>query len=76
MVNSTRERFSIPFFLCPSYYTVVEPLVELTDEKNPAMYDSYNWGKFFATRKRSNFKKLDVENIQIYHFKKSDELKG
>ncbi|CAI9286813.1 unnamed protein product [Lactuca saligna] len=71
-VNSGRERFSIPFFVNPAHYTVVEPLAELTDERNLAKYESYNWGKFFVTRKRSNFKKLDVENIQIYHFKKPE----
>ncbi|KAI3716076.1 hypothetical protein L6452_23141 [Arctium lappa] len=74
-VNSTRERFSIPFFVNPAHYTIVEPLAELIDEQNPAKYKAYNWGKFFVTRKLSNFKKLDVENIQIYHFKKPSELK-
>ncbi|XP_071691769.1 protein LATERAL BRANCHING OXIDOREDUCTASE 1-like [Rutidosis leptorrhynchoides] len=74
-VNSTRERFSIPFFVNPAHYTIVEPLGELIDEQNPAKYEGYNWGKFFVTRKHSNFKKLDVENIQIYHFKKPDEPK-
>ncbi|KAJ9537809.1 hypothetical protein OSB04_030542 [Centaurea solstitialis] len=55
--------------------SVVEPLAEMTNERNPAKYKAYNWGKFFVTRKLSNFKKLDVENIQIYHFKKPKELK-
>ncbi|XP_071717047.1 protein LATERAL BRANCHING OXIDOREDUCTASE 1-like [Rutidosis leptorrhynchoides] len=76
MVNSAKERFSIAYFMNPSYYTVVEPLAELIDEQNPAKYKGYNWGKFFATRKRSNFQKLHVENIQIYHFKISDEEKN
>ncbi|KAI3803679.1 hypothetical protein L1987_31839 [Smallanthus sonchifolius] len=75
MVNSTKERFSIPFFLSPAYYTMVEPLAELIDEQNPARYTGYSWGKFFATRKGSNFKKLNVENLQIYHFKIPDEVK-
>ncbi|CAL5377284.1 unnamed protein product [Camellia sinensis] len=69
MVNSERERFSIPFFFNPNHRVMVEPLEELTNEQNPAKYRAYNWGKFFATRKRGNFKKLDVENIQISHFK-------
>ncbi|KAK2991461.1 hypothetical protein RJ640_016496 [Escallonia rubra] len=71
MVNPERERFSIPFFLSPAHYTMVKPLEELLDEQNPAKYRTYNWGKFLATRKRSNFKKLNVENIQIYQFKDS-----
>ncbi|XP_074325515.1 protein DMR6-LIKE OXYGENASE 2-like [Apium graveolens] len=69
MVNSERERFSIPFFFNPSHSTMVKPLVELTNDENPANYKEYNWGKFFATRKLSNFKKLAVENIQINHYK-------
>ena len=51
---------------------MVKPLEELTNERNPAKYKAYNWGKFITTKKRSNFQKLNVENIQIYHFKISD----
>ncbi|XP_054778984.1 protein DMR6-LIKE OXYGENASE 2-like [Prosopis cineraria] len=69
IANSEKERFSIPFFLNPSHYTVVEPLEEITDEQNQPRYRPYNWGKFQLTRKRSNFMKLDCENIQIHHFK-------
>lgn len=72
MVNYERERFSIPFFVNPAHYTNVEPLEELINYQNPAKYKPYNWGKFFSTRKLSNFKKLNVENIQIYHFKASE----
>jgi isopenicillin N synthase-like dioxygenase len=69
VVNSTKERFSIPFFFFPSHNTVVKPLEELVNEQSPAKYREYNWGKFFVTRNRSDFKKRDVENIQIYHFR-------
>ncbi|KAJ7946017.1 2-oxoglutarate and Fe(II)-dependent oxygenase superfamily protein [Quillaja saponaria] len=72
MVNSKKERFSIPFFLNPAHYTMVKPLEELTNEQEPAKYRAYNWGKFFTTRKHSNFTKLDVENVQIYHFRVSE----
>lgn len=72
MVNSEKERFSIPFFFMPAHYTMVKPLEELTNEQNPAKYRAYNWGKFFTTRKASNFRKLDVENIQIHHFRVSE----
>ncbi|CAI9770005.1 unnamed protein product [Fraxinus pennsylvanica] len=53
MVNSEKERFSIPFFLNPAHFTWVEPLEELTNKENPK-YKAYNWGKFFVTRKRTN----------------------
>lgn len=72
MVNSVKERFSIPYFLNPSHYTLIKPLEELTNEQNPAKYKPYNWGKFMTTRKLSNFKKLNVENIQIHHFRVSE----
>jgi isopenicillin N synthase-like dioxygenase len=72
MVNSERERFSIPFFFNPAHYTMVEPVAELVNEQNPAKYKPFNWGKFVSARNLSNFKKLHVENVQIYHFKKSD----
>lgn len=68
-VNSEKERFSTPYFFNPAHYTMVEPLEELVNKQNPAKYKAYSWGKFFANRKRSNYKKLDVENVQIYHFK-------
>ncbi|KAL1534697.1 jasmonate-induced oxygenase 2-like isoform X1 [Salvia divinorum] len=68
-VNAERERFSIPYFMNPTHDTMVEPLDELLSSRNPAKYRAYSWGEFFARRKLSNFKKLDVENVQIYHFK-------
>ncbi|KAJ9189105.1 hypothetical protein P3X46_000436 [Hevea brasiliensis] len=71
-VNPEKERFSVPYFLNPAHYTWVKPLEEIANEQNPAKYRPYNLGKFFVTRKRSNFKKLDVENIQISHFRVSD----
>ncbi|KAL6963943.1 hypothetical protein U1Q18_034949 [Sarracenia purpurea var. burkii] len=68
-VNSKKERLSLPFFFNPAHYTVVEPLEELVTHQNPAKYKAYNWGKFISHRNLSNFKKLNVENIQIYHFR-------
>ncbi|KAJ8763392.1 hypothetical protein K2173_002275 [Erythroxylum novogranatense] len=69
MVNSEKERFSIPFFFNPAHYTIVKPLEELVNEQSPARYKGYSWGNFIVTRKYSNFKKLDVENVQIDHFR-------
>ncbi|MED6159696.1 hypothetical protein PIB30_044622 [Stylosanthes scabra] len=71
MVNSERDRYSIPFFLKPALYTDVEPLQELTNHNNPPKYKPVNWGKFRISRMTSNFTKSSVENLQIYHFKLS-----
>lgn len=69
VVNADKERFSIPYFLYPAHYTFVEPLQELITDQNPAKFKGYNWGEFRATRNRGNFKKLDIQNIQISHFR-------
>ncbi|KAG8364288.1 hypothetical protein BUALT_Bualt19G0112900 [Buddleja alternifolia] len=63
MVNSERERFSIPFFFNPTHSVMVSPIKELINEQNPEKYKVYNWGKFHTTRNLSNFKKLNVENV-------------
>ncbi|XXG49214.1 hypothetical protein AAC387_Pa02g3457 [Persea americana] len=69
VVNSQKERLSIPFFLNPAYSVMVKPLEELLQEHDPPKYKEYNWGRFLKSRKDSNFKKLGVENVQIYHFR-------
>ncbi|KAL2347853.1 hypothetical protein Fmac_001853 [Flemingia macrophylla] len=69
VVNTERERLSIPFFLFPAHHVMVKPVEELVNDQNPARYREYNYGKFAATRNRSDFKKRDVENIQIHHFR-------
>ncbi|KAL4180345.1 hypothetical protein AMTRI_Chr13g91630 [Amborella trichopoda] len=71
VVNSKRERFSMPFFYNPSAYEFIEPLEELVSEENPPNYLPYNWGHCYITRKLSNFKKRITENIQIQHFRVS-----
>ncbi|CAL4943229.1 unnamed protein product [Urochloa decumbens] len=69
-VNSEQERFSIPYFFNPTRHTVVEPLQEMVSEERPSRYHAYNWGEFFCTRRRSNFRKLEVDNIQIADLRK------
>ncbi|PNX81016.1 gibberellin 20 oxidase 1-like protein [Trifolium pratense] len=69
MVNSQRERFSIPFFFFPAHDTEVKPLEELINDENPLKYRPYNWGKFLINRKSSNFQKKKAENVQIYDYK-------
>jgi isopenicillin N synthase-like dioxygenase len=69
-VNSERDRFSIPFFFNPASHIDVRPLPELVNDRNPGNYQEYNWGEFFKRRMDSDFKKLEVENIQIDHFKR------
>ncbi|KAF8683097.1 hypothetical protein HU200_044954 [Digitaria exilis] len=72
-VNSAKERFSMPYFFNPSLNAVVEPLGELVGEDDPPRYSAYCWEDFLSTKLGSNYKKLDVENLQIEHFRKSLE---
>ncbi|XP_038707842.1 protein DMR6-LIKE OXYGENASE 2-like [Tripterygium wilfordii] len=72
VVNSVKERISMPFFFFPSHYVSVKPLDELVNELNPAKYEGHNWGKFFASRNLSNYKKLPKENLLIHHYKASE----
>ncbi|EOA32032.1 hypothetical protein CARUB_v10015276mg [Capsella rubella] len=65
VVNTTKERYSIPFFLFPSHDVEVKPLEELVSPENPPRYKGYNWGKFFASRLRSMYQKLDTHTIQV-----------
>ncbi|RDX64747.1 putative 2-oxoglutarate-dependent dioxygenase [Mucuna pruriens] len=69
VVNSQKERFSIPFFLFPAQDTEVKPLEELINEQNPSKFRPYKWGKFLVHRLDSNFKKQNEDNIQIYDYK-------
>jgi isopenicillin N synthase-like dioxygenase len=76
VVNTEKERFSFPFFFFPGHHVMVEPVKELVNEQNPAKYNAYNVGKFYANRNRSDFKKREIKSIQIHHFKtevKSDK---
>ncbi|CAJ2654218.1 unnamed protein product [Trifolium pratense] len=68
-VNTEKERFSIPFFFNPGHDAEIKPLEELINKQNPSKYMPYKWGKFFVHRLHSNFKKQDVENLQIYYYK-------
>ncbi|KAK9691150.1 hypothetical protein RND81_09G179400 [Saponaria officinalis] len=69
MVHSDKERISIPFFFNPAHYVMVKPLEELVDDHNPPKYREYNYGAFYATKRKSNLKKLNVNNLQISDFK-------
>ncbi|CAN0903959.1 Protein DMR6-LIKE OXYGENASE 1 [Linum grandiflorum] len=69
VTNGEKERYSFAFFSVPSHNVVVKPLEELVSKEDPAKYCPYNWGKFFATRNRSDYNKQNVKNIQIQDFK-------
>jgi isopenicillin N synthase-like dioxygenase len=48
VVNTGRERFSMPLFFAVDYHTVVEPLPQFVDAQNPAAYTTIVAGKHLA----------------------------
>ncbi|XP_061995496.1 protein DMR6-LIKE OXYGENASE 2-like [Rosa rugosa] len=48
VVNSDKERISIPTFYCPSYDAVIKPAPKLVDDDHPALYRSFTYGEFYG----------------------------
>ncbi|XAR70088.1 Flavanone 3-dioxygenase [Bertholletia excelsa] len=48
IVNSKKERISIPTFYCPSPEAVTAPAPELIDEDHPAVYKSFTYQEYYA----------------------------
>ncbi|PON97192.1 Oxoglutarate/iron-dependent dioxygenase [Trema orientale] len=47
VVNSDKERISIPTFYCPSYDAIIGPAQKLIDEDEPAHYRSFTYGEYY-----------------------------
>ena len=62
--NSSKERYSAPFFYNPEYRADVYPLL---NNDTYSLYDKVNWGEFRAKRFAGDF--ADVgEEVQISHY--------
>eukprot|EP00897_Mesotaenium_endlicherianum_P005557 jgi/Mesen1/5029/ME000025S04436 len=68
VVNENRQRFSVPFFLSPSYDTNYCPAAPLLNDDNTPRYKSINWGEFSRKRNEGNFADYG-EEVQIHHYK-------
>jgi len=60
-------RFSVPFFLNPSYDTDYAPLPTMVDESNPARYRTINWGDFRSRRAAGDYADYG-EEVQITQY--------
>ena len=68
VANPTAERYSIPFFLNPSYETTYEPLPATVTSDRPAAYRRINWREFRSLRAAGDY--ADVgEEVQIHHYR-------
>jgi isopenicillin N synthase-like dioxygenase len=68
LTNAARERFSVPFFLNPSYDTVVAPLPCALTPQRPARYRPIAWREFRTLRAAGDYADLG-EEIQIAHYR-------
>jgi isopenicillin N synthase-like dioxygenase len=66
LANHSESRFSIPFFLNPSYTFVVEPLEDVTGGITPK-YRPILWGEFRSVRVQGDYADYG-EEIQISQY--------
>ncbi len=68
ITNSSADRYSIPFFLNPSWDTSYEPLPTTVTAREPAHYRRIHWREFRALRAAGDY--ADVgEEVQIAHYR-------
>jgi isopenicillin N synthase-like dioxygenase len=70
VTNAQKSRFSVPFFLNPSYETNYAPLPTMIDEKNPPRYRSINWREFRSRRAAGDYADYG-EEVQISQYQNS-----
>lgn len=69
ITNPEHERYSVPFFLNPSYDTSYEPLTTTSSGDEPARYRPIHWREFRALRAAGDYADLG-EEIQIAHYRR------
>jgi isopenicillin N synthase-like dioxygenase len=69
ITNPNHDRYSVPFFLNPSYETSYEPLPTTLGVHEPARYRPINWREFRALRAAGDYEDLG-EEIQIAHYRR------
>jgi isopenicillin N synthase-like dioxygenase len=67
ITNAQRGRFSVPFFLNPSYETEYAPLPTMIDENHPPRYRSINWREFRSRRAAGDYADYG-EEVQISQY--------
>jgi isopenicillin N synthase-like dioxygenase len=69
VANPARERYSMPFFLNPSYDTTYEPLPTTVSRERPAAYRRISWREFRGLRAAGDYADIG-EEIQIHHYRR------
>jgi isopenicillin N synthase-like dioxygenase len=69
LTNPERARYSVPFFLCPSYDTNYAPVPSMLANGELPRYRTINWGEFRTLRTAGDYADLG-EEVQITHYRK------
>ena len=69
LTNPAHDRYSIPFFLNPSYETTYEPLPTTVTPDRPAAYRRIGWGEFRRLRAAGDYADIG-EEVQIHHYRR------
>jgi len=67
LANPNAERYSVPFFLSPSYETDYAPLPTTVDKSHPPHYRAINWREFRHLRAAGDYADQG-EEVQISHY--------
>lgn len=68
VADPRRERYTMPFFLNPSYDTTYEPLPPTVTRDHPAAYRRIAWREFRRLRAAGDYADLG-EEVQIHHYR-------
>jgi isopenicillin N synthase-like dioxygenase len=68
VADPRHERYSIPFFLNPSYETTYEPLPPTVTPERPAAYRRIEWREFRGLRAAGDYADIG-EEVQIHHYR-------
>lgn len=70
VTNPSKDRYSVPFFLNPSWETTYEPLRATVTLEQPARYRRISWREFRALRAAGDYADIG-EEVQISRYRRS-----
>jgi isopenicillin N synthase-like dioxygenase len=68
VTNPSGDRYSVPFFLSPSYETTYAPLPTTVTPERPARYRPIQWREFRTLRAAGDYADIG-EEVQITHYR-------
>lgn len=68
LTSNCSDRFSLPFFMAPSYSFMIRPLVGSYDDKNPPKFRPFSWAEFRKGRYEGDYADKG-EELQITSYR-------